>query len=113
MRVDLLSLQRRGELVVATFAFTPSSVDDTPAALYHWLGNTLWSPFLVDTVNLRRHDVIEGQQRRYQSAYLGGKFASGQTWYAFAAFAAPPPEVTEMDVAVIDGAPVVAGVPLS
>lgn len=114
LRVDLLSLRRSGELVVATFAFTPTSTDDSDGWLYDWLGNQGWEPYLVDTENLRRHDVVRGEGGAvFASAYQGSKFASGQTWYAYAGFAAPPEGVTTMDVAAVDGAPVFTAVPVS
>lgn len=116
LKVELLGLERKGELVVATFAFTPKSTDDGHAHLYDWLGGTGWKPYLVDTTNLKRHDVVEDKETlgitAYRSDYSGSEFASGQTWYAYAGFAAPPKDVTSVDIAAVDGAPAFTGVPI-
>ncbi len=114
LTVDLLGLKRQDDLVVATFAFTPSSTDDEADWLYAWLGGQGWSPYLVDTKNLTRHDVVKSKDGvSFASDYQGSKFSSGQTWYAFAAFAAPPTDVTTVDVAAVDGAPAFTEVPIS
>ncbi|WP_205859397.1 hypothetical protein [Phycicoccus flavus] len=114
LEVDLLSLRREGRIVVATFAFTPTSTDTKDGWLYDWLGGQSWQPYLVDTTNLRRHDVLRSSDGRYyRSNYQGSRFASGQTWYAYAGFAAPPDGVSTLDVAAVDGAPAFRGVTIS
>lgn len=44
--------------------------------------------------------------------YQGAKFRPGQTFYAYASFAAPPTDVTSITVSLTDGAPAAAQVPI-
>lgn len=114
MDVHLYSLRRDGETVVALFSFTVSSEDGSDDArwIYHYLGDTSWRPFLVDTTNLTRHDVLGSSGTRAMTDYQGVKFRPGQTLYAFAAFAAPPEGVDTVTVNIDAGAPAVAEVPI-
>lgn len=109
--VALYGLHRQDGVVVGTYSFTVNSTGDEPDWLYGYLGQTGWHPFLIDTVNLTKHDVLEGEGRA-QTDYQGPEFRPGQTYYAFAMFAAPPEDVTTMDAHVIDGFPAVSGVPI-
>ena len=116
MTVDLFPLKRQGETVVAQFAFTVNSEktdeDDDGSDLYNYLGGS-WTPFLVDSQNLRKHKVLEYTVDRAQTAYQGTKFKPGQTHYAFAVFAAPPPDVKEVEFSVVDGMNLATGVKIS
>jgi hypothetical protein len=113
MTVALYGLHRQGDTVVATYSFQVHSDEtDVNQYLYRYLGGTGWHPYAIDSVNLNRHGVIGsvdgnlGAQTEYQSTY----FRPGQTYYAYAVFAAPPEDVTTMDVALVDGAPLATGV---
>lgn len=109
MTVALYGLQRRNGTVVATYSFTVHSDTETdPAWLYDYLGDQGWRPYAVDSVNLNKHGVIGSGEA--QTRYQGTKFRPGQTFYAFAIFAAPPEDVTTMDVLLVDGAPLAMGV---
>lgn len=113
MTVELLGLSREGRTVVGQFAFTiDAAAGSEPNHLYHYLGNSGWAPFFIDNTNLKRHRVLSDSSGviRAQTDYQGGKFGPGQTFYAFAVFAAPPEDVTEVDVAMVDGAPLATGI---
>lgn len=111
MTVQLFGLEKQGETVVATFGFTVNS--DTGSQderqLYHFLGNAGWHPYAIDTVNLNKHGVLGGAKVG-QTDYQSMRFKPGQTFYAYASFAAPPADVTTMDVMMVDGAPMATGV---
>lgn len=113
MTVDLFPLKRKGETVVAQFAFTVNSEkSDGDDDLYGYLGGS-WAPFLVDSQNLRKHNVVEDFPQRAQTASQHTTFKPGQTYYAFAVFAAPPPDVDEVEVSVVDGMNLATGVKIS
>lgn len=116
MTVDLFPLKRQGETVVAQFAFTVNSEktdEDDGDDLYGYLGDASWSPFLVDSRNLRKHNVLDKFPQRAQTSYQSTKFKPGQTHYAFAVFAAPPPDVDEVEVSAVDGMNLATGVKIS
>lgn len=113
MDITLHELRRAGDTVVGTYSFLVDSEDETPQRLYDYLGLQQWSPFLVDTVNLNRHDVLGPfTESRVMTQSTGSKFRPGQTFYAMAVFAAPPAEVTTMTAQLVDGAPAVTEVPI-
>lgn len=116
MTVELFPLKRQGETVVAQFAFTVNSEktdEDDGDDLYGYLGDASWNPFLVDSRKLRKHNVLDKFPQRAQTSYQSTKFKPGQTHYAFAVFAAPPPDVDEVEVAVVDGMNLATGVKIS
>ncbi|MFC0675405.1 hypothetical protein [Brachybacterium hainanense] len=112
MTVSLHGLRREGKTLVATYSFTVhSETSDTEEWIYDYLGAQGWHPYAIDTVNLNKHEVLGGGEA--QTDYQGAKFRPGQTLYAYASFAAPPEDVTTMDVLLVDGAPLASGVPIS
>lgn len=111
--VDLLGLQRRDKLLVATFRFTPSTDTETTDSLYRWLGSKSWSPSLIDPVNLKRYTTVNTSgQGLLQSEYIGNRVGDGQPLFVYAVFAAPPADVTKLDVSFNDSFPLMKGVPL-
>lgn len=111
MTVNLHSLTRSGETVVGVYSFqVHSTQSDEEHDLWDYF-QAGWHPFLIDTKNLNRHDVMTGDGPA-QTAYQGASFRPGQTFYAFAVFAAPPADVTTMDASLADGAPMATEVPL-
>lgn len=108
LEVRLHSLARDGEVVVGTFSFQVDSdaSGEGRESLYGYLGNQSWSPYFIDTVNLTRHDVprgTSGGSATVDSVYL--QFRPGQTVYGYAVFAAPPSDVTEVRLSLVEGAP--------
>ena len=114
MDVSLYSLTRDGETVVAVYSFHVNSETgaDTAKALYHYLGNRRWTPHLIDTTNLTRHDVLAGGTTQAMTDSQRAHFRPGQTLFAYAAFAAPPEDVDTMTASVVDGGAVVQEVPV-
>lgn len=111
MTVNLHSLTRSGETVVAVYSFQVHSTHtDHEGDLFNYIGAG-WNPFLIDTKNLNRHDVMTGGGSA-QTRYIGPEFRPGQTFYAFAVFAAPPADVTTMDASLGEGTPMATEVPL-
>src|SRR5699024_11792075 len=80
------------------FGFTVNSSSTEEDWLYGYLGDSSWSPSLVDSQNLRKHSVLKKSINRAQTAVQGPEFTPGETYYAFAVFAAPPPDVDEVEV---------------
>lgn len=115
LTVDLLEARREDELLVLTVRFTPAEGDGKPQWLYHYLGQETWAPQVIDTTNLRVHNVVkgEGQPKPLLTDYQGTKFGPGQRYYAFAVFAAPPEDVESVTVNVVGGAESLTEVPLS
>lgn len=113
MTVELFALKRQGETVIGQFGFTVNGNSTEEDDLYGYLGDASWSPFLVDSQNLRKHKVLEKFPQRAQTAYQSTNFKPGQTYYAFAVFAAPPPDVKEVEVSVVDGMNLVTGAEIS
>lgn len=108
MDVSLYSLRRDGNTLVAVYSFTVHSVQEgTSRSLFSYLGSNYWTPFLVDTTNLARHDVLGGGDRSSltMTSDTGNRFSPGPAFFAYASFAAPPDDVTTMTVHLVDGAP--------
>lgn len=108
MDVCLYSLTRDGETLVGAFSFQVNSETgaDDARRIYDYLGHHRWTPHLVDTTNLTRHDVLAQGSVLAMTDDLGVKFRPGQTLFAYAAFAAPPADVDTMTVSLVDsGAP--------
>jgi hypothetical protein len=113
MTVEFFALKRQGETVVGQFGFTVNSRSTEEDWLYGYLGDSGWDPFLVDSQNLRKHSVLKKSINRAQTEVQGPKFKPGETYYAFAVFAAPPPDVKEVEVSVVDGMNLVTGAQIS
>jgi hypothetical protein len=82
-----------------------------PSWLYDYLGGRRWAPYAIDPVNLNRHNVLtEHPSQSTVTDSQGAVFGPGQRLAAFAIFAAPPQDVTAMDVMLVEGAPFATGV---
>ena len=114
MKVDLLGLKRQDKVVIATYSFVVTSTSTDDEWLWDYLGRQIWNPTLVDTKNLKLHQVLRpvGGGTEVMTTYKGSKFAPGQTYFAFAAFAAPPADVTTMTVNAVEGGAAFTDVPL-
>lgn len=114
MDINLHSLTRDGKTLVGIFSFQVQSDSDTDEArwIYDYLGGQGWSPHLIDTVNLNRHDVLLHTGVKAMTDYQGIKFRPGQTLFAYAAFAAPPADVDTVTVSVVDGSAALQQVPV-
>lgn len=112
MDITLHQLRRDGDTVVATYSFLVHADSEDPEWIYDYLGAESWRPFLIDTVNLNRHDVLGENGQWVMTGSQGAKFRPGQTYYAMAVFAAPPADVTTMTAQLVDGAPAVTEAPI-
>lgn len=110
LTVDLISLKREGDLMVLTTAVTPDKKSDADADDYYsWTGSS--SPQIVDTSNLKVHDVVETSDgTEVMTNPVSARFGPGQTFYSYAVFAAPPKDVDTVTVKAVDGAPAFTGV---
>ena len=112
--VALHSLKRTGKVLTGIFSFRVTSTDQARNNLFNYLGQTSWAPFLVDTVNLNRHDLLTGGGAPAKTdEVLMPKFSPGQTVYAYAMFAAPATTVTAMNVQLVGTVPTATDVPIS
>lgn len=112
LTINLHQLRRSGKLMTATFSFQVQSTSTDTQSLYSYL-DAVWWPFLVDTTNLKRYDVIVGGGSRAMTDVSLANFAPGQTLYAYAMFAAPPSSVTAVDVQMLAQTPTATGVPIT
>lgn len=114
MEVSLYSLTRDGESLIGLFSFRVDSADgaDEPEWLYTYFGGQVWRPHLINTTDLARHDVLSEGSTSASTESQGVQFQPGQTFYAYAAFAAPSADITTMTVSLADGAPAITGVPI-
>lgn len=112
LTVDLFGLKRAGDLLVLTVGITPDAeAEGNPRSFLGWTGST-WSPQLVDTANLKVHNVVraDGDLVSTSTGAASTSFGAGQTFYLYAVFAAPPKDVMTMTVKPADGAPAITGV---
>ena len=113
LTVDLIDLKRQDDLLILTAAVTPDKASTSrPRAYIMWAGST-WAPQVLDTKNLKVHDVVtsDGGDRVISSTgAVSPAFGPGQTLYLYAVLAAPPQDVTSVTVKLADGAAAVTGV---
>lgn len=114
MDVALYTLRRDGQTLVMNGSFRVNSEDgqEDERWIYHYLGSNGWAPHLIDGVNLTRYDVLGSGGTRAMTRDQGSKFRPGQTFYVYAAFAAPPAGVETINVQLVDGAPMIVDVPI-
>jgi len=112
VKVDLLSLKRKDKLLILTGAVTPTTSLAEPQSLFRALGSHSWTPLLVDTTNLKQYSVVRARGSRLASGDLMVKAASGQPMFVYAVFAAPPADVTKINVLFADSIPALTDVPI-
>ncbi len=118
LKIDVLALRRSGKIVTLALAMTPTYTASAKAGtgsqtLTKQLGYGEWRPYAIDTKNLTQHDVAKTGEGSLSSAANRLELVSGQPVYAYAVFAAPPDDVTAMDLVILDEAPAFRNVPLS
>lgn len=115
LKIDLLGVKRQEKTVMVTVAFTVNATSNVAEErwLYHYLGNESWRPTLIDTKSLNLHKVVRAGVSHVQTDSQGPKFLPGQTMYAFALFAAPPNDVSSVDVVLNEGLLPIPAVPIS
>jgi hypothetical protein len=112
VKVDLLGLERKDKVVVLTAAVTPTTTLSDPQNLFRVLGSNSWMPSLIDTVNLKQYAVVRAGGKILSSNDLVVRAGSGQPMFVYAVFAAPPPDVTKVNVLFSDAIPAFSDVPI-
>ncbi|ATH97064.1 hypothetical protein [Dermabacter jinjuensis] len=112
LTVNLHQLKREGETVTAYVSFTLNSTAKEAKDFFFLNGSLIWKPFLIDNVNLKKHTPLSttNSQHYAMTPMEDVDLMPGQTTYAFATFAAPPADVKQMDVSLMDGTEVAKGV---
>jgi hypothetical protein len=104
--IAVLGLEVSGELATLSLSFTvhdPEAAPDDEFSLYDLNGEQSLYVSLIDPVNLRRYMVVrDSDGDALQSHYIGTTVLLDSTTTAQYTFAAPPADVTEIDVAVGD-----------
>ena len=111
VKVDLLGLKRKDRLLILTAAVTPTNSLAEPQSLFQVLGSHTWRPTLVDTKNLKQYSVVRSGGP-LSSGDLSAKAGSGQPMFVYAVFAAPPADVTTINVLFADTIPAFTDVPV-
>lgn len=112
VKVDVLGLKRKDKLLVLTAAVTPQNSLAEPQSLFRVLGSHSWMPTLVDTVNLKQYSPVRAGGTSLRTGDLMVKAGSGQPMFVYAVFAAPPADVTKINVLFADSIPVLTDVPV-
>lgn len=112
LTVNLHQLKREGETVTAYVSFTLNTTAKEAKGFFYLNGSSRWRPFLLDNVNLKKHTPLSttNSQHYAMTPMEDVDLMPGQTTYAFATFAAPPQDVKNMDVNLLDGVEVAKGV---
>jgi hypothetical protein len=110
VKVDILGLKRKDKLLILTAAVTPTNSLAEPQSLFRVLGSHSWSPTLVDTTNLKQYSVVRAKGGRLASGDLSVKAGSGQPMFVYAVFAAPPADVTKINILFADSIPALTDV---
>ena len=112
LTVNLHQLKREGDTVTAYVSFTLNSTAKEAKDFFFLNGSLIWKPFLIDNVNLKKHTPLSttNSQHYAMTPMEDVDLMPGQTTYAFATFAAPPADVKQMDVSLMDGTEVAKGV---
>jgi hypothetical protein len=110
--IAVTGLKVDGELATLSLAFTMYGSEDTSDSLFELNGGYRLFVTLVDPVNLKRYMVVtDSDGRELQSDASETYVPQDGTTTAQYTFAAPPPNVTEIDVAVGDW-PIFRDVPI-
>lgn len=112
LTINLHQLKRENETVTAYVSFTLNTTAKEAKGFFYLNGRMLWKPFLLDNVNLKKHTPLSttNSQHYAMTPMEDVDLMPGQTVYAFATFAAPPQDVKQMDVSLMDGVEVAKGV---
>jgi len=111
-RFDIYSIKRQGKLAILTLSVTPTFSTVDPAGLFSLMGNHLFSPTLIDPVNLREYKVVSTRSGNLSTSDISTKTPSGKPIFVWAAFAAPPANVGSVTLNLYDTLPGIAGVPV-
>lgn len=111
-RFDIYSIKRQGKLAILTLSVTPTFSTVDPASLFSLMGNQSFHPTLVDPVNLREYEVVTSGSGSLSTNDISTKTPSGKPIFAWAAFAAPPANVSSVTLNLYDTLPGITSVPV-
>lgn len=101
LTVELLSVERRGDLIEAVYGFTTNTdTTDLRPDLFDVNNNSQFWPYLIDQKNLNRHSLVrKASDNAAKIKLMPNKRATGKF-----VFPAPPEDVHEMDFQLWEGA---------
>lgn len=112
-RFDIYSIKRQGKLAILTMSVTPTFSTKESPSLYSLLGAAAsFSPELVDPINLRVYTVVRATNGPLSTNPVRSRTSSGRPLFIWAAFAAPPANVTKLNLNVHDSVPPFMDVPV-
>ena len=111
-RFDIYSIKRQGKLAILTLSVTPTFSTVEPESLFSLMGNNSFRPTLIDPVNLREYKVVSSGSGNLSSNDMSAKTLSGKPMFLWAAFAAPPTNVSRVTLNLYDTLPGITGVPV-
>jgi len=111
-RFDIYSIKRQGKLAILTLSVTPTFSTVEAPSLYSLMGSHSLAPTLIDPVNLREYKVVSSGSGNLSSNDMSAKTLSGKPMFLWAAFAAPPTNVSRVTLNLYDTLPGITGVPV-
>ena len=111
-RFDIYSIKRQGKLAILTLSVTPTFSTVEPESLFSLMGNHSFQPTLVDPVNLREYKVVSSGSGSLSTNDISSRTPSGKPIFVWAAFAAPPVNVSRITLNLYDTLPGISGVPV-
>ncbi|OFT22133.1 hypothetical protein [Arthrobacter sp. HMSC08H08] len=101
LTVELLSVERKGELIEAIYGFTAKTdATNLTASVFELNDNSQFWPYLIDQKNLNRHSLVrKASDNAAKIKLMSNKRVTGKF-----VFPAPPQDVHEMDFQLWRGA---------
>ncbi|MDK6275304.1 hypothetical protein QP116_06080 [Pseudoglutamicibacter cumminsii] len=101
LTVELLSVERKGDLIETIYGFTANTdTTDLQADLFGANGSSQFWPYLIDQKNLNRHSLVrDASDNSGDISLMANKRVTGKF-----VFPAPPEDVHEMDFQLWEGA---------
>lgn len=116
--VDLFPLETEGKVQTLNVLLTPDFPElgeNEVISIYEMLGETSFSPQLIDKTNLKTYSVIASRQNQsitWSTEVVDTKTTNGETVAVWAVYAAPEDDVESLDVMLHDGWPVFEDIPV-
>lgn len=110
--IDIFSITRQGRLATLTMAVTPTFDSVDSVSLFTLMGHHTFRPTMVDPINLRKYDVVTSRSSRLSSSETSTRAYSGEAMFIWAVFAAPPANVTKVNLNLFDTVPTIMDVPV-
>ncbi len=107
-KVELLELKRHENVMLATFRLTGSGRGNKNTSAFSLLGNSGFRPVFIDMKKLEKYRHVDD----LTSSNTDTTAPLGEPVFMFTAFLLRRDGVTEMDLQVTGGSPVIPGVPM-